>query len=46
MHHLPGYSPDLSPHEHLNRALKNKLGRLPAAKDERSLQKQFIGSLA
>jgi transposase len=45
VHHLPSYSPELNPDEHLNRALKGKLGQLPAAKDERSLQKQIIGQL-
>lgn len=43
--HLPSYSPDLNPDERLNRSLKSKLGGLPAPKDERSLQKQIIGSL-
>ena len=45
MHHLPSYSPELNPDEHLNRALKSTLSHLPAAKNERSLQKQIIGRL-
>lgn len=45
VHHLPSYSPELNPDERLNRSLKSKLGQLPAAKDERSLQKQIIGRL-
>lgn len=45
VYHLPSYSPELNPDEHLNRALKSKLSHLPAAKDERSLQKQIIGRL-
>ena len=45
VHYLPSYSPELNPDEHLNRALKSKLGQLPAAKDERGLQKQIIGQM-
>ena len=45
MHHLPSYSPELNPDERLNRSLKSTLSYLPAAKDERSLQKQIIGRL-
>lgn len=45
VYHLPSYSPELNPDEHLNRALKSKLSHLPAAKDERTLQKQIIGRL-
>lgn len=45
VHHLPSYSPELNPDEHLNRALKSTLSHLPSAKDERSLQKQIIGRL-
>jgi transposase len=45
VYHLPSYSPELNPDEHLNRALKSKLSHLPAARDERSLQKQIIGRL-
>ena len=45
VHHLPGYSPELNPDEHLNRSLKSKLGHLPAAKDEGSLHRQAIGQL-
>lgn len=43
--HLPSYSPELNPDEHLNRSLKSKLGHLPAAKDERSLHRQALGQL-
>ena len=35
VHHLPSYSPGLNPDERLNRALKSKLGQLPAARSER-----------
>lgn len=45
VHHLPSYSPELNPDERLNRSLKSKLSYLPAAKDERSLQKQIINTL-
>lgn len=45
VHHLPSYSPELNPDERLNRALKSKLGQLPAAKDERSLHRQTLGQL-
>ena len=45
VHYLPSYSPELNPDEHLNLALKGKLGHLPAARDERGLQKQIIGAL-
>jgi transposase len=45
VYNLPSYSPELNPDEHLNRALKSKLSHLPAARDERSLQKQIIGRL-
>jgi transposase len=45
VYHLPSYSPELNPDEHLNRALKSKLSHLPVARDERSLQKQIIGRL-
>ena len=45
VHHLPSYSPELNPDEHLNRALKSTLSHLPSAKEERSLQKQIIGRL-
>ncbi len=45
VHHLPSYSPDLNPDERLNRSLKSKLSHLPAAKDQRTLQKQIIGTL-
>ena len=45
VHHLPSYSPELNPDERLNRSLKSKLGHLPAARDERSLQRQIIGRL-
>jgi len=45
VHHMPSYSPELNPDEHLNRALKSTLSHLLAAKDERSLQKQIIGRL-
>jgi transposase len=45
VHHLPSYSPELNPDERLNRALKSKLGVLPAARSERELQKQIIGQM-
>lgn len=45
VHHLPSYSPELNPDEHLNRSLKSKLGHLPAARDERSLHRQALGQL-
>lgn len=45
VHHLPSYSPELNPDERLNRALKSKLGQLPAARSERELQKQIIGQM-
>ena len=45
VHHLPSYSPELNPDERLNRSLKSKLSHLPAARDERSLQRQIIGRL-
>ncbi|MBK8092739.1 MAG: IS630 family transposase [Verrucomicrobiaceae bacterium] len=45
VHHLPSYSPELNPDERLNRALKSKLGQLPAARNERELQKQIIGQM-
>lgn len=45
VHHLPSYSPELNPDEHLNRSLKSQLGQLPAAKDENILQKQIVGPL-
>jgi transposase len=45
VHYLPSYSPELNPDERLNRSLKSTLSHLPAAKDERSLQKQIISKL-
>jgi len=45
VHHLPSYSPELNPDEHLNRSLKSKLGQLPAARDEQSLHRQALGQL-
>ena len=45
VYHLPSYSPELNPDEHLNRSLKSKLGHLPAAKDERHLHRQALGQL-
>ena len=45
VHHLPSYSPELNPDEHLNRSLKSKLAYLPAARDERSLHRQAMGQL-
>lgn len=45
VHHLPSYSPELNPDERLNRALKSKLGQLPAARDERALHRQALGQL-
>ncbi|MBK8092794.1 MAG: transposase [Verrucomicrobiaceae bacterium] len=45
VHHLPSYSPELNPDERLNRALKSKLGVLPAARVSGRLQKQIIGQM-
>lgn len=45
VHHLPSYSPDLNPDERLNRALKSKLGHLPAPRDERQLHRQTVAQL-
>ena len=45
VHHLPSYSPELNPDERLNRALKSKLGQLPAAQDERTLHRQTLAQL-
>jgi transposase len=45
VHHLPSYSPELNPDERLNRSLKSTLSYLPAAKDERSPQKQITDRL-
>ncbi len=45
VHHLPSYSPELNPDERLNRTLKSKLGQLPAARNERELQKQIVSQM-
>lgn len=45
VHHLPSYSPELNPDERLNRALKSKLGHLPAPRDERELHRQTLAQL-
>lgn len=45
VHHLPSYSPELNPDERLNRSLKSRLGQLPAARNERELQKQIISQM-
>lgn len=45
VHHLPSYSPELNPDEHLNRALKSKLAHLPAPRDAAHLRQQTFAQL-
>lgn len=45
VHHLPSYSPELNPDEHLNRSLKSKLAQLPAPRDVGQLRQQTLAQL-
>lgn len=45
VHHLPSYSPELNPDEHLNRSLKSKLAQLPAPRDAGELHQQTLAQL-